>query len=388
MKKNKYLLLTIIILGALFLGACNLPTGESDADVDATTIASTSAAVFTHAAETAAVIGVPSATTQPGATVLPTATNTLVSTVPPANTATKKPIPCNRGSFVKDVTIPDGKEIPAGDAFTKTWRIKNNGSCTWGANYVVLFDSGEQMGAPATAPLGGSVAPGATIDISVNLTAPAAPGNYQGNFKLRSHDNIVFGINADAQGPFWVKIVVLVPTPTPGVPTLPPPIAAVNLPLISASSGMVESDGSVHGPTNAGDSSINTGIQGFFTFDTSALPAGITIDSVSLNVPSYDVLGNPFGELGCLRMFADNYGALDGSDYKTGTALGALARWCNDAQLTAANDLPDLRSYIQTNLGAGNLQFRMQFNDLETNSDGVGDAVRLGSGTSLRVVYH
>lgn len=79
------------------------------------------------------------------------------------------------------------------------------------------------MGAPATAPLGGSVAPGATIDISVNLTAPSNPGNYQGNFKLRSHDNIVFGINADAQGPFWVKIVVPNPTPTPELPTLPPP---------------------------------------------------------------------------------------------------------------------------------------------------------------------
>ncbi len=387
MKKFKYLLITVVILSAFFLGACNMPTGESSEDADATTIASTSAAVFTHAAETAVVTGVPSATTEPDATALPT--NTLIPTIPPV-TATKTPIPCNRASFVKDVTIPDGKEIAAGASFTKTWRIKNNGSCTWRANYVVLFDSGEQMGAPASAPIGGTVAPNATIDISVNLIAPANPGNYQGNFKLRSHDNIVFGVNADAQGPFWVKIVVPVPTPTPTplVPTLPPPVAAVNLPLIGASSGMVESDGSVHSPTNAGDSSTNTGIQGFFTFDTSALPAGITIDSVSLNVPSYDTLGNPFGKLGCLRMYADNYGALDGSDYKTGVALGALARWCDETELTAANDISDLKNYIQTNLGAGSLQFRMQFKDLETNSDGVGDVVRLGSGTSLRVVYH
>ena len=223
MKKNKYLLITIVVLSALFLGACNLPTGEGDADADATTIASTSAAVFTHAAETAVGAVIPSATTQPGSTALPIATNTLIPTLPPASTATTKPIPCNRGGFVKDVTIPDGKEIPAGDAFTKTWRIKNNGSCTWGANYVVLFDSGEQMGAPASFPLGGTVAPGATIDISVNLTAPASAGNYQGNFKLRSHDNIVFGINADAQGPFWVKIVVANPTATAENPTLPPP---------------------------------------------------------------------------------------------------------------------------------------------------------------------
>ncbi len=231
MKKNKYLLLTTIILSALFLGACNLPTGESDADADATTIASTSAAVFTHAAETAVGAVIPSATTQPGATALSTAANTPISTVPPASTATEIPIPCNRGSFVKDVTIPDSTEIPAGDSFTKTWRIKNDGSCTWGANYVVLFDSGEQMGAPASAALGGSVAPGATIDISVNLTAPVSPGNYQGNFKLRSHDNIVFGINADAQGPFWVKIVVPNPTPTPTNTPTSPDLTITNLTL-------------------------------------------------------------------------------------------------------------------------------------------------------------
>ncbi len=220
MRKFKYLLITVVIASSLLLGACNLPTGGSSEDAAATTIASTSAAVFTHAAETAVVTGVPSATTVPGVTALPT--NTLVPTIPPVP-ATNTPIPCNRGSFVKDVTIPDGKEIAPGAAFTKTWRIKNNGSCTWGANYVVLFDSGDQMGAPATTPIGGSVAPGATIDISVNLTAPASPGNYQGNFKLRSHDNIVFGINADGQGPFWAKIVVPAPTATPEVPTLPPP---------------------------------------------------------------------------------------------------------------------------------------------------------------------
>ena len=235
MNKLKYLLLTIIILSALLLGACNMPTGDGAEDAAATTIAETAAAVFTHAAETAAVTGVPSATTAPEASAVPTIT-TIASPTKPPPTATTKPIPCNRGSFVKDVTIPDGSEIAAGASFTKTWRIKNNGSCTWGTNYVVLFDSGEQMGAPATAPIGGSVAPGATIDISVNLTAPAAPGTYQGNFKFRSHDNIVFGINTDAQGPFWVKIVV----PNP-VATATPTATATTVPVHSSGSADIAS---------------------------------------------------------------------------------------------------------------------------------------------------
>ncbi len=223
MKKTKYLLLTLLITTTMLLGACNLPQGQSDEDADATTVAETAAAVFTHAAETAAATG-PTATSPAPVPATATAipTNTLFPTQ--AATATKTPIPCNRASFVKDVTIPDNTNIDAGATFTKTWRLKNNGSCTWTSGYVLLFDSGDQMGAPATASItSGSVAPGATVDISVDLTAPATPGTYQGNFKLRSPDNIVFGINADGQGPFWVKIVVPTPSPTPTATTVPKP---------------------------------------------------------------------------------------------------------------------------------------------------------------------
>lgn len=215
MKKTPTLFLTIILASALILGACNLPSATSQEDADATTVAETAAAVFTRAAETAAVAS-PSATLPAGETptVTPVPTNTLFPTQ--ANTATKTPIPCNRATFVKDVTIPDNTNIAPGAAFTKTWRLQNSGSCTWTTGYVLLFDNGDQMNAPATKSFTtGSVAPGSTVDIEVDLTAPTTPGTYQGNFKLRSPDNIVFGINADGQGPFWVKIVVPSPTATP-----------------------------------------------------------------------------------------------------------------------------------------------------------------------------
>lgn len=223
MKKSKYLLIPVLILSAIFLGACNLPQRESSEDADATTVASTAETVLTQAAETA-ISTLSSATTAPETTALPT--NTLVPTMLSV-TATKTPVPCNRASFVKDVTYADNTEVPAGTTFTKTWRLKNNGSCTWTSGYVLLFDGGDQMGAPATSTVtGGTVAPGETVDISVNLTAPANPGTYQGKFKLRSPNNVVFGINAGGQGSFWVKIVVPNPTPTPtntSFPTLPPP---------------------------------------------------------------------------------------------------------------------------------------------------------------------
>ena len=219
MKKTTLLLLTIFIAAALILGACNLPEKQSQEDIDATTVAETAAVVFTQAAETAAALA-PSPTSAALATFTAVPTNTLFPTQ--AATATATPIPCNRASFVKDVTYPDNTAVEPNAVFTKTWRLKNTGSCTWTSGYVLLFDTGDKMNAPAVATItSGSIAPGSTIDISVDLTAPATPGTYQGNFKLRSPDNIVFGINADGQGPFWVKVVVAPPTATPTATSIP-----------------------------------------------------------------------------------------------------------------------------------------------------------------------
>lgn len=209
MKMSKSLLFFVLISSVILVGGCSLPQEARAGEIAETSIATTAAAVFTQAAETVAST-LPTATIFSTAITAPeaTATTTLIPTVPVATT-TNTPVPCNRASFVKDVTYADGSEVAAGTTFTKIWRIKNNGSCTWTSDYALLFESGDQMGAPATASMtSGTVTPGSTVDISVALTAPANSGTYQGRFKLRSADNIVFGINTNGQEPFWVKIVV------------------------------------------------------------------------------------------------------------------------------------------------------------------------------------
>jgi len=145
-------------------------------------------------------------------------------TVAPANTATQgppptnTPIPCNWAQFVTDVTVPDDTEFIAGSAFTKTWRLRNVGSCDWTSGYRLIFDNGDQMSAPYESQFTtGVVPPGSQVDISVNLTAPSSAGTYIGFFKLRSSDNLVFGTGGDTQGNFWVRIVVLTPSATPSV---------------------------------------------------------------------------------------------------------------------------------------------------------------------------
>jgi hypothetical protein len=158
-----------------------------------------------------------------------TATFTVMPSVTPTGTlqpsATLTLVPCNWAQFISDVTIPDDWETGPSDHFTKTWRLKNIGSCTWTSGYTLVFDHGDQMGAPASQQLTtGTVAPGGTIDVSVDLLSPAAGGTYQGFFKLRASDSSIFGIGANADTAFWVKIKVV---------ALAPPVVAPTTQIIS-----------------------------------------------------------------------------------------------------------------------------------------------------------
>ncbi len=115
-------------------------------------------------------------------------------------------------TYVTDITIPDGTQISPGNKFTKTWRIKNTGSCNWTPDFTFAFVSGNQMGGQ-TRHLPRIVYPGETIDISVDMIAPAAAGSYTGDWQLKTPQG--YGIGT----PIWLKITVpggsFGPTPEP-----------------------------------------------------------------------------------------------------------------------------------------------------------------------------
>ena len=74
----------------------------------------------------------PTSTSVPPTPVPPTSTTVPPTPVPP--TATQPQIPCDRAKFVEDVTSPDGTDVIQGTSFVKTWRLKNNGICTWNSS--------------------------------------------------------------------------------------------------------------------------------------------------------------------------------------------------------------------------------------------------------------
>jgi hypothetical protein len=87
---------------------------------------------------------------------------------------------CDAAILIADVTIPDGTEIKPGLDFEKVWRIQNTGTCTWDDGYAFVYGGGSLDGYnlyfDKTEKF---VAPGATADLKVNLTASLKPNTYQ-----------------------------------------------------------------------------------------------------------------------------------------------------------------------------------------------------------------
>jgi hypothetical protein len=142
-----------------------------------------------------------------------TSTVTITLTSPPLPTSQAG---CTHGAlYVEDVTIPDNTNLKPGEAFTKTWRLRNKGTCTWNIRYALVFVGGDQMGAAVTTPLS-ETPQGQTLDISVNLTAPSSDGVYTGLYELRTPTGKPILIGSVTS--IWVKITVgkrNLPTVTP-----------------------------------------------------------------------------------------------------------------------------------------------------------------------------
>jgi len=215
---NKIIYALTIGLLVCLLTACNMPTPTAS-PAEQTAIINTSVARTVAASlgdSTQPATDSPQAATQtPQPTVedTPQPTNTPL---PDTATPTETPIPCNLAKFIADVTVPDGTKFEPGDNFTKTWSLRNIGSCAWTSGYDIVFFGGDAMSAPSAVQITtGTINPGQIVQVSVNLTAPGTEGTYRGNWKLRDPSDVIFGIENSSSGSFWVEIVVALPTATP-----------------------------------------------------------------------------------------------------------------------------------------------------------------------------
>jgi len=199
--RTTYRVLAFGILLLMIVSACKISFSEelSQEEKMQTAVAQTVAAgqVMQPTVE----VGQPTLTLSP--------TNTV--SVPPTNT----PQPCNKALYVSE-TVPDDTEYDVNESFTKTWRLKNIGTCTWNTNYKLVFASGEKMSGPSSQNLSVSVAPGEQADISVSLKAPGTAGTYKGIWNIVDDAGQTFVYN------IWVQIKAM-------AILAPPPVAKADL---------------------------------------------------------------------------------------------------------------------------------------------------------------
>ncbi len=114
--------------------------------------------------------------------------------------------------FMGDITIPDNTIVTSNTAFTKTWRLKNTGTCTWDSTYLVAYISGTTMSQQPgywIVPQGQTVSPDQTVDVSVGMTSPIENGNYVSYWGLKKPDGQFMPIQGSVGGnSFYIKIKI------------------------------------------------------------------------------------------------------------------------------------------------------------------------------------
>ncbi len=212
MKRYSKMALVVLIF-ALATLACNFPNSLNRSNGSSAT---QTPDVFATATTT-----LPAVIT---ATTNPNPTNTLAPATQAAPTATRTPTNTPTGStsggngtctyiatFVADISIPDDSLLQPGSAFTKTWRVRNDGTCTWGPAYnlhAVAFTGGNQLGASSQVELPLVVKPGQWVDVSVRMTAPNDPGTYTGNWMFLVNNGSYVGLGSQSNQPLFVRIQV------------------------------------------------------------------------------------------------------------------------------------------------------------------------------------
>jgi hypothetical protein len=145
---------------------------------------------------------------------------TDTATVEPPETATpsegETSSDCLNATYVADVTVPDNTRFEKAEAFAKTWRVRNSGSCAWPEGATLTFIDGDALEATKSVKVGALDA-GGTKDISVDMTAPDADGSYRGVWRLVDDNGQQFGTRLTVVIQVGEEQVVAPP------PSAPPP---------------------------------------------------------------------------------------------------------------------------------------------------------------------
>ena len=190
-------IITIIFITTLIAACSPSPaSGEATPDVAAvrTSAASTVVSQFTlTAAAFTPTASLPTETSAPQVTLSATATVPPVAQV--TNASGTNVAICDSLSIdptTVDVNIPDGTTMTPGQDFIKTWRVKNSGSCSWGAGYELVYAGYANPMSGQFQPLAEVVQPGQEVELSVQFKAPDEAGEYVSAWQMSNPAGVAF----------------------------------------------------------------------------------------------------------------------------------------------------------------------------------------------------
>ena len=95
------------------------------------------------------------------------------------------------------------------ERISKTWEVRNSGSCSWDSTYRLVLTGGEAMGYQGPFPIPQPVAPGETVLLTADLVAPEGDGFHESDFMLLSPQGELFGVGAFGGGRLAVVVQVV-----------------------------------------------------------------------------------------------------------------------------------------------------------------------------------
>lgn len=227
-------------LFAFVISACNAPATASPTEV----MGSINTAVAeTLTAQAALATATPASTATPYPSSTPAITATVPPTVAPASPTTSAAANfCDNSIYVSDVTYPDNTVVAPGQAFDKTWAVKNTGTCGWTESYSITYISGDQMNGSSEF-VGQAVASQAQVNVSVSLAAPLKPGTYAGYWRLANNKGAQFGqvLSVVIIVSSGTVTTTVTPTATAGTATSTPAVSATATPTLTSAPSITPS---------------------------------------------------------------------------------------------------------------------------------------------------
>ncbi len=191
-----HITLTFLLVAAL-LAACGAQPTPSEPTPDIAAVRTSAASTVVAQFTLTAAVFTPTPPIAPTQSVIETEApaETEESATQPAETSETDAALCDLLGYdaeTIDISVPDNTIMMPGQEFIKIWKVKNVGTCAWGAGYALAFaGTGVKMDGQFIS-FTEVVQPGQEVEVSVQFKAPSQAGNYVSTWIMQNPRGFTF----------------------------------------------------------------------------------------------------------------------------------------------------------------------------------------------------